>query len=186
MRKIRCHLLVAVSGVVLLAIAHLSPAFTRSVSLAAPTVSTNGDRTEAEVIRQSSTNIVNTSSLIEEFTILIKDFKVAHQSREVALNISIRYRLKPGISDAEYPDYEPIIRGVKDFLTNYPNEVDYWEIINKKLTQMVLEKNQVISSITIELEMPSSHAGSYSHSSIVTRDRLSLSKPARRKGNRMR
>ena len=74
-----------------------------------------------------------------------------------------------GISNIEYPDFLSVAKDIQDFLTNYPNDGDYWEIVNKKLTQMVLEKYPVLSSITSEMQVSPSRLNSYIRSSIATR-----------------
>jgi hypothetical protein len=67
----------------------------------------------------------------EEFTFLIKDLKVQHQSEYNNLNIMIRYRYTAGIANTDYPDFRLISGDIKTFLMRYPNEEDYWEIVNK-------------------------------------------------------
>src|SRR5262245_53597561 len=83
---------------------------------------------------------LSSSRLVEEFSFLIKDFKLDHQNETNNLNITIRYRYKSRISESEYPDFRLIAKDVETFLLHYPNENDYWEILNKKLTVMVLKK----------------------------------------------
>ncbi|HYP28829.1 MAG TPA: hypothetical protein VE262_19105 [Blastocatellia bacterium] len=186
MNKIKNSLLVAISIVALLSAMFVSITSLRSSALSAPSISlVKGDMGVA-ITHIPTSSSVNTSPLVEEFAFGLKGFKMDHHSGDRNLNITIRYVFKSGISDAAYPDYGPIIKGVKDFLTNYPNEVDYWEIINKRLTLMVLEKTPVISSITSEIQVSSSGPDSYFHSSIVTRNRSSLSKQDRKKRNRVR
>jgi hypothetical protein len=58
---------------------------------------------------------------------------------------------------------------IEGFLNNYPNKVDYWEILNKKLTLLVLKKYRMLSSITTEIQVSPLPKVSYLRSSIVTR-----------------
>ena len=113
----------------------------------------------------------NTSlnSLAEEFSFLIQDFNMNHQSQVNNLNIKVRYCYETGITDGEYPDFRLIVKDVQDFLENYPDEVGYWEIVNKRLTQMVLKKYPVLSSITSEIQVSPARLAPYLRSSIVTR-----------------
>jgi hypothetical protein len=46
-----------------------------------------------------------------------------------------------------------IAREIETLLTNYPNEEDYWEILNKKITLMVLEKYPAIAKITSQMQV---------------------------------
>ena len=86
--------------------------------------------------------------LVEEFSFLMRDFKIDHQRENNNLNITIWYRYKAHLSNAEYPDFMLIAKDIETLLTNYPNEGDYWEILNKKITLMVLEKYPAIAKIT--------------------------------------
>ena len=117
--------------------------------------------------------------LKEEFTFLIKDFKIDHQGENSNLNITIRYRYKAHVSNSEYPDFTLVARNIETLLTDYPNEDDYWEILNKRITQMVLEKYPAITEITSQVQVSPSPKNSYLRSSIVTRDRTTVSKHSR-------
>jgi hypothetical protein len=107
----------------------------------------------------------------EEFSFLIEDLKMNHQSEVNNLNIKVRVRYENNISDGKYPDFRAIAKDIEAFLSNYPNKVDYWEILNKKLTFLVLRKYPMLSSITSEIQVSLSKEVSYLRSSIVTRSR---------------
>ncbi len=119
---------------------------------------------------------VKFSVLVEQFSFLIKDFKIDHQGENNNLNITIWYRYKAHLSNAEYPDFMLIAKDIETLLTNYPNEGDYWEILNKKITLMVLEKYPAIAKITSQLQVSPSPKDPYLRSSIVTRDRTTMRK----------
>jgi len=107
--------------------------------------------------------------LTEEFSFLIQDFKMNHQSEVNNLNIKVRIRYENDISQSKYPDFRAIAKDIEEFLNNYPNKIDYWEILNKKLTLMVLKKYRMLSSITTEIQVSPSQKVLYLRSSIVTR-----------------
>lgn len=111
------------------------------------------------------------SQLVEEFSFAIKDLKVDHQAQLNNLNISVRYRYVANISKADYPDFRSLAKDIETLLNNYPNETDYWEIVNKQLTSMLLKKYASIASVTIEIEVSPSSLVPYSRSSTVTRAR---------------
>ena len=115
----------------------------------------------------------NFALLTEEFSFLIQDFKMNHQSEVNNLNIKVRLRYENGMSESKYPDFRAIAKDIEDFLDNYPNKVDYWEILNKNLTLLVLRKYSMIENITSEIQVFPSQKVGYLRSSIVTR---SLSK----------
>jgi|GEM_PF-1070071 len=109
--------------------------------------------------------------LKEEFSFLIKNFKVDHQTESNNLNISISYRYVVNISNSVYPDFRLVAKDVETFLTNYPNEDDYWEIVNKQLTLFLLRKYPALSSITSEVTADPTRLDPYVRSSRVTRER---------------
>jgi hypothetical protein len=113
-------------------------------------------------------------ALVEEFSFLIKDFKIDHQGENNNLNITIWYRYKAHLSNAEYPNFMLIAKDIETLLANYPNEGDYWEILNKKITLVILEKYPAIAKITSQLQVSPSPKDPYLRSSIVTRDRTTM------------
>src|SRR6266536_3681623 len=90
--------------------------------------------------QKSGATTVKSGVLVEQFSFLIKYFKIDHNGENNYLNITIWYRYKEHLSNAEYPDFILIAKNIETLLTNYPNEGDYWEILNKKITLMDLEK----------------------------------------------
>ena len=117
----------------------------------------------------ASSKYENVETLTEEFSFLIEDFKMNHQSAINNLNIKVRYGYENGILESKYPDFRVIVKDIEDFLSNYPNKVDYWEILNKNLTLIVLKKYPMLSSITSEIQVSPSQVVPYLRSSIVTR-----------------
>jgi len=108
---------------------------------------------------------------VEEFSFLIKDFKIDHQTERHNLNISISFRYASNILNSEYPDFRWLAKDVETLLTNYPNENDYWEIVNKQITSLLLGKYPSLTSVTCELKVDPSPLVPYTRSSRVTRTR---------------
>lgn len=107
----------------------------------------------------------------EEFSFTLKDFKVDHQAETNSLNVLVHFTYKTGIRESEYPNFIPMAKDVEQFLTNYPNENTYWEIVNKELTKLVLDKYTALSSITCEIEVAPSRRHPYTRASRVSRQR---------------
>lgn len=107
----------------------------------------------------------------EGFSFLLKDLKMDHQGEVNNLNISIRYRYNAPISNSEYPDFTVVAGDIENLLNNYPNKTDYWEIVNKNITALVLEKYPAIAEVTSEIQVSPSPKVRYVRSSTVTRDR---------------
>ena len=117
----------------------------------------------------ASSKYENLDALTEEFSFLIQDFKMNHQSEVNNLSIKVRYRYENSIKESNYPDFRAIVKDIEDFLNNYPNKADYWEILNKRLTTMVLKKYPMLERITSEIQISPSQKVVYLRSSIVTR-----------------
>jgi len=115
--------------------------------------------------------VAHSQSLVEEFSFQIKDFKMDHQTQSNNLNISISYRYITNIQKPQYPDFRWLAKDVETLLANYPNKDDYWEIVNKQITSLLLNKYSAITSVTCELKVDPSSLIPYTRSSRVTRER---------------
>ena len=113
------------------------------------------------------------SALVEEFSFLIKDFRMDHQGQANNLNITISYRYAANITKADYPDFRWLAKDVETLLNDYPNEDDYWEIVNKQITALLLKKYAGIVSVTCEIKVDPTSVVPYTRSSRVTRERSS-------------
>lgn len=113
----------------------------------------------------------NSGRLIEEFSFSLKDFKIDHQGEVNNLNISISFRYVANITKADYPDFRWLAKDVESLLNNYPNKDDYWEIVNKQITSLLLQKYPSLTSVTCELKVDPSRNVPYARSSRVTRER---------------
>ena len=109
--------------------------------------------------------------LSEEFSFLIKDFKIDHQGETNNLNISISYRYVVNIANSDYPDFRWLAKDVETLLSHYPNKTDYWEIVNKRITALLMGKYPAITSVTCELKVDPSRGVPYTRSSRATRER---------------
>jgi hypothetical protein len=116
-------------------------------------------------------SVAYSQSPVEEFSFEIKDFKMDHQTQTNNLNISISYRYIANIQKADYPDFRWLAKDVESLLSNYPNKDDYWEIVNKQITSMLLNKYPAIVSVTSEIKVHPSNLIPYTRSSRVTRER---------------
>ena len=94
-----------------------------------------------------------------------------HQGQANNLNISISYRYAANITKADYPDFRWLAKDVETFLTNYPNEDDYWEIVNKQITALLLKKYKGVVAVTCEIKVDPSSVVPYTRSSRVSRER---------------
>ena len=121
------------------------------------------------VTRSKQTQVKN-NLLVEEFSFVIKNLKVAHQGGNT-LNITVRYRYKSNVLVDDYPGFRLVAKDIETFLTNYPNDTDYWEIVNKKIPLLVLDKYSAIALVTSQIDVSPTTAVPYFRSSITTRHR---------------
>jgi hypothetical protein len=93
----------------------------------------------------------NLREMKEDFDFQLKNYRILHHGFVHNIDIDIRYQYIKGISNGQYPDFLKLEDDIKQFLVNYPNETDYWEIINKDLAKMLLVKYPQLSSITLKI-----------------------------------
>jgi hypothetical protein len=132
------------------------------------------------VLLVACSSVAYSQSLIEEFSFQIKDFRMDHQTQTNNLNISISYRYTTNIQKADYPDFRWLAKDVETLLSNYPNKDDYWEIVNKQITSILLNKYPGIKSVTSELKVDPSSLIPYTRSSRVTRERAPIKSNGKR------
>lgn len=103
----------------------------------------------------------------EIFTFEVPTYAIQHQGGAI-LNIKVAYRLTPdAIDKQDYPDFIPIRKDIDNFFVTYPNETDYWEIVNKKLVQFILNKYPQMSSLSLEIVVMPTPREPFRRSSIV-------------------
>lgn len=91
---------------------------------------------------------------------------VPHQGMVSHIKLSLEYGLKYGNHGL---DNELLMRDVAELLMNYPEEYDYWEVVNLSITQSLLEKHSQLEYITLELEILPRERVPYHCISTVTR-----------------
>jgi hypothetical protein len=122
-----------------------------------------------QVFAKSSTQ--NSHSLMnysyEGWSFKFDNYAIEHQGKAV-LDVEVSYRYKNRIGKSKlmnYPDFVPIYKFIDNFFVNYPNETDYWEILNKKLVESLLTKPiptpygikyklaDILDSLTIKIDV---------------------------------
>ena len=113
------------------------------------------------------TTIIN--SLKENFNFELLDYEIEHQGQAV-IDIAVDLDYQEGIGEEnpfEYPDFIPIAEFIDNFLVTYPNETDFWEILNKNLIRTLLTEpiptpygveynlDEVLDSLTIDIQVQS-------------------------------
>ena len=119
----------------------------------------------------------------ESWSFSFEDYAIEHQGEAVIdLTVSYDYVDGIGIEDPlEYPEFTQVYNFIDDYLVNYPNETDFWEILNKNLVDTLLTTSiptefgteynlsEVVDSLTVEIDVePGSSGVDIPRSSIVT------------------
>lgn len=123
------------------------------------------------VLLVACSSVAYSQSPVEEFSFQIKDFKMDHQTQTNNLNIYISYRYITNIKKSDYPDFRWLAKDVETLLSNYPNKDDYWEIVNKQITSLLLNKYSGITRVSCVITVDPSSLIPYTRSSHVTRER---------------
>ena len=111
----------------------------------------------------------NKTDLNESWSFSFPNYKIQHQGNAV-IDLKVNYDYKDGIgknNPLEYPEFTQISNYINNFLVNYPNETDFWEILNKNLVTELLTKPipttfginynlaNVVDSLTVNIDVKS-------------------------------
>lgn len=143
----------------------------------------NLDITQAFARKNTAHNANLIDYSYEGWSFKFDNYAVKHQGK-AALDLEISYRYKNGIGKSKlmsYPDFVPIYRFIDNFFVTYPNETDYWEIVNKKLVESLLTKPiptpygmkyklaDILDSLTVRIDVKTASSDiNIPRSSIVT------------------
>jgi hypothetical protein len=98
----------------------------------------------------------------------VSGYLLEHQHMTNTVNIAVDYTLKDNSSALHTSNSTVWFDRITQFLTEYPNEDDFWEIVNRKLTQTMLQEHPELRSLTISLEVLPRATIPYSCTSTVT------------------
>ena len=118
-----------------------------------------------------STAVAN--QLEESWSFSFEDYEIEHQGNSV-IDLTVSYDYVDGIGTNdpfEYPEFIQVYNFIDDYLVNYPNENDFWEILNKNLVDTLLSEpiptlfgieynlSEVLESITVDIDVESGSSG---------------------------
>ena len=93
-----------------------------------------------------------TRSSMRDWSFAFENYPMNHQWMANTLNIAVRYTLKPNASSHNAPDFTTIFNQITRSLAHHPQD-DYWEIVNRKLTEVILQENSALEAVTIRLQV---------------------------------
>ncbi|MGA0887886.1 MAG: DUF4114 domain-containing protein [bacterium] len=118
----------------------------------------------------------------EGFSFAIADYGLDHQGGAVVdIGIDLDFKKDVAVNNPfAYPEFVSVVDFVKDYLVNYPNETDFWEVLNRNLTTELLTKtipttfgaqydlDDLVEALTVDISVESgSSLVNYDRSSIV-------------------
>ena len=105
----------------------------------------------------------------ESFSFTIPSYGLDHQGGAIVdIIVNLDFKKDIGVADPfAYPEFVSIANFIKDYLVEYPNETDFWEILNRNLTQALLTEkipttfgveynlSEVVDSLTVDIGVES-------------------------------
>jgi hypothetical protein len=77
-------------------------------------------------------------STTESFQFSIVDYAIDHQGGAI-LDVTLDYTYKPELGSPElYFEFQQVSNYIDNFFKTYPNETDYWEVLNKNLSDQLV------------------------------------------------
>jgi hypothetical protein len=113
----------------------------------------------------------STLDLVEQYGFQIKNYPLDYQGLKNVLDIDVTYQYMKGITKPQYPDVVAIKKDLEKYMQSYPDKMQYWEILNKDATKMLIDKYPSISSVTIKLQIYPNEPLNFPRTSTVTRTR---------------
>jgi hypothetical protein len=123
--------------------------------------------TQSPYTLSSITTRTPNGGLGESVNLNLTNYAIEHQGIN-NINVGVKYQYRQGIAANQYRDVNQVYNSIDTFLKNYPNETDFFEIVNSNLTQRVLADNPLLDSLQIELEVLPTKNFPYDLSSIVS------------------
>jgi len=113
---------------------------------------------EINAVAQTSVDVEvyseNRSSItVKDLSFSVQDYIVEHQWMTNKVNITVNYALKEDELSTHSEDLTLISNRIAQFLEGYPDEDDYWEVVNQRLTKTVFQEHPEMRSLTISLEI---------------------------------
>lgn len=108
------------------------------------------------------------TSIEKHWNFEIAHYRMQHHNGLQTLNITVdctsdKANLAPSLLS--------IYSEISHFLRNYPNEDDYWEIINRELSETLLQDYPELSSVSIMIEVLPTERLPYTRASMINQSR---------------
>jgi hypothetical protein len=103
---------------------------------------------------------------MQNWSFAVKGYTVKHQHIVNTVNVVVKYSLQGSSTTLNISNFMSLPNRITQFFVEYPNEDDYWEVVNRRLTEMILREHPEMRSLTISLEVL--HRDTIPHTGIST------------------
>jgi hypothetical protein len=103
--------------------------------------------------------------LEEKFRFEMPRLEMDHHGEKKTLDLSVSFRYRNSLE--VLPDFRIFEREIAGFLASYPNKVDYWEIVNRKLVQRLLELHPNLEELAITIAVRANDSIGFERASTV-------------------
>lgn len=93
-----------------------------------------------------SASILEESNSSERVSFYFKDLRICHQLEWRNMTLQMEF-------DGQLQDLQAVKKFVKSFLGDYPNEMDFWEIMNAKLVHAIVQQFPEIGFISSQIAL---------------------------------
>ena len=107
--------------------------------------------------------------LSEKFRFEMPNFEMFHHQEPKILDISASFRYRERMETL--PDFRVFEREIAEFLRSYPNQIDYWEILNRKLVSLMLQRHLCIEELAITIAVHGNDSIGFERASTVAMQR---------------
>lgn len=104
-------------------------------------------------IRTTTVTLTDKQQLFGKWNFAINDHPVSHKGNHL-LDIDVEYTYYyESVNNSEYIDYKKIRARITEFLAEYPENTDSWDMVNENLAKVIFEENPALSSLNLTLKM---------------------------------
>lgn len=104
-------------------------------------------------------------SLNELYSFSFKNYSTQHH-KGATVDLNVRYKYKDSnvkTNPSKYLEFTQVYNYIDNYLIQYPNKDDYWEIVNKKLVTNLLTSDykfaDVVDNLTIDIDVKAGSSG---------------------------
>jgi hypothetical protein len=92
----------------------------------------------------------------ESMSISFEKYSIQHQGPQV-IDLTVSLLFTPGLPETDYPEVTAFYRTVDKLMREYPNETDWWEIWNKRVTAALLEAYPMAARVELSVSLHPTH-----------------------------